>query len=76
MDTNFIDAVCNDFQGMLIAANEVSIKRAEFGFVNTDCDFVKSMIGTICLHAIENIFVFDKKQFINIRELINIISNE
>ena len=75
MDTNFIDAVRNDFQGMLIAANEASIRRAEFGFANKDCDFVKSMLGTICIHAMENPDIFNKIQSNNIVNLINVLSH-
>ena len=74
METNFIKAVRNDFTGLVINANAASVKRAEFGFVNKDCDFVKSMIGTICLHAIENPLIFDEEQSNNIINLINTIS--
>lgn len=74
MDTTFIKAVRDNFTGLVINANAASIKRAEFGFVNTDCAFVKSMIGTICLHAIENPLIFDEEQSNNIINLINIIT--
>ena len=74
METNFIKAVRNDFTGLVINANAASVKRAEFGFVNEDCDFVKSMIGTICLHAIENPLIFDEEQSNNIINLINTIT--
>lgn len=74
METNFIKAVRNDFTGLVINANAASVKRAEFGFVNKDCDFVKSMIGTICLHAIENPLIFDEEQSNNIINLINTIN--
>ena len=74
MDTTFIKAVRDNFTGLVINANAASIKRAEFGFVNTDCGFVKSMIGTICLHAIENPLIFDEEQSNNIINLINTIT--
>lgn len=74
MENDFIKAVRNDFTGLVINANTASVKRAEFGFVNKDCDFVKSMIGTICLHAIENPLIFDEEQSNNIINLINTIS--
>lgn len=74
MDTDFIKAVRDDFTGLVINANVASVKRAEFGFVNKDCDFVKSMIGTICLHAIDNPDIFTEKQSNNIINLINTIS--
>lgn len=75
MDTTFIKAVRDNFTGLVINANAASIKRAEFGFVNTDCNFVKSMIGTICLHAIDNPDIFTEKQYNNIINLINNISH-
>ena len=74
MDTTFIKAVRDNFTGLVINANAASIKRAEFGFVNTDCDFVTSMIVTICLHAIENPLIFDEEQSNNIINLINTIT--
>ena len=74
METNFIKVVRDDFTGLVINANAASVKRAEFGFVNKDCDFVKSMIGTICLHAIDNPDIFNEIQSNNIINLINTIS--
>lgn len=75
MDIDFINAVRNNFESLVINANFASVQRAEFGFVNKDCDFIKSMIGTICIHALDNPLLFNKEQSVNIRELINIISN-
>ena len=40
MDTNFIDAVRSNFEDLVIDANAASVQRAEFGFVNKDCDFI------------------------------------
>ena len=74
MDINFIDAVRNNFEDLVINANFASVQRAEFGFVNKDCDFIKSMLGTICLHAIENPLIFDEEQSNNIINLINTIT--
>lgn len=75
MATDFIKAVRDDFTGLVINANTASVKRAEFGFVNKDCDFIKSMLGTICLHAIDNPDIFTEKQSNNIINLINTISH-
>ena len=75
MDTNFIDAVRNNFEGLVIDANAASVQRAEFGFVNKDCDFIKSMLGIICIHALDNPDIFTKQQSNNIVNLINILSH-
>ena len=75
MDANFIDAVRNNFEGLVIDANAASVQRAEFGFVNEDCDLVKTMIGTICLHCMQNPDIFNKIQANNIVNMINILSN-
>ena len=75
MDTNFIKAARNNFTELLVDANSASIKRAEFGFVNSDCNFVKSMIGTICIHAMENPDIFTEEQSNNIISLINNLSH-
>ena len=76
MDSNFIDAVRNNFEGLVIDANAASIQRAEFGFVNKDCDLVKTMIGTICLHCMQNPDIFNKEQSTNIINIINILSHD
>ena len=76
MDTNFINTVRNNFENLVINANVASVKRAEFGFVNKDCDFIKSMIGTICIHALDNPDIFNKVQANNIVGLINKLSND
>lgn len=75
MDTNFIKAVNEDFTKLVIDANEVNIQRAEFGFVNKDCDLVKSMIGTICLHCMQNPDIFNEEQSNNIMYIINKLSH-
>lgn len=76
MDVNFIDAVRNNFEGLVIDANAASVQRAEFGFVNKDCDLVKSILGTICLHCIQNPDIFNKEQSTNIINIINILSHD
>lgn len=76
MDNNFINAVRNNFEGLVIDANAASIQRAEFGFVNKDCDLVKSILGTICLHCIQNPDIFNKEQSTNIINIINILSHD
>lgn len=76
MDTNFINAVRSNFEGLLIDANAASVQRAEFGFVNKDCDLVKTMIGTICLHCMQNPDIFNKEQSTNIINIINILSHD
>lgn len=75
MDVNFINAVRNNFEDLVIRANLASVQRAEFGFVNKDCDLVKSMLGTICLHAVDNPDIFNDKQSNNIINLINVLSH-
>ena len=75
MDINFIKVFNENFITMLANANNASISRAELGFVNSDYDFIKSMIGTICIHALENPDIFNKSQSINIINLINSISH-
>ena len=75
MDINFNNVVRAGVEDMLIAANSASIQRAELGFINKDCDLVKSMIGTICIHALDNKDIFTESQYNNIVNLINSIGN-
>lgn len=75
MNTDFIKAVRNNFEDLVIDANSASVKRAEFGFVNKDCDMIKSMIGNICIHALDNPDIFNEEQSLNIFNLINTISH-
>lgn len=74
MNVDFINAVRNDFEDLVINANSASVQRAEFGFVNSSCNFVKSMIGIICIHALDNPNIFTEEQGNNIINLINTIS--
>ena len=75
MDTNFIDAVRSNFEGLVIDTNAASVQRAEFGFVNKDCDFIKSMLGTICIHAMQNPDIFNEEQSNDIMYIINKLSH-
>ena len=75
MDTNFIDAVRNNFEGLEIDANAANVQRAEFGFVNKDCDFINSMLSNICIHAMQNPDIFNEEQSNNIMYIINKLSH-
>ena len=75
MDTNFIDAVRSNFEGLVIDANAASVQRAEFGFINKDCDFINSMLSTICIHAMQNPDIFNEEQSNNIMYIINKLSH-
>ena len=76
MDMDFVNAVRDNFENLVINANAASIKRAEFGFVNRDCDLIKSMVGTICLHCMQNPDIFNREQSVNIVNIINILSHD
>lgn len=76
MDMDFVNAVRDNFESLVINANAASIQRAEFGFVNRDCDLVKSMVGTICLHCMQNPDIFNREQSVNIVNIINILSHD
>lgn len=71
MESVYIDNVRDNLNDLAIAANESNIKRAEFGFVNSDCDYIKSMLSALCLQAIDNKDIFNDEQFTNIKNLIN-----
>lgn len=75
MDTNFINAVNEYFTKLVINTNIVNIQRVEFGFVNKDCDFIKSIIGNMCLHCIQNPDIFNEEQSNNIMYIINKLSH-
>ena len=75
MDIDFIKAVNEDFTKLAITANEVNVQRAEFGFVNKDCDFINSMLSTICIHAMQNPDIFNEEQSNNIMYIINKLSH-
>lgn len=76
MDINFIDTIRNSFEDFVIRANSASVQRAEFGFINRDCDFVKTMLGNICFHAIYNPDIFNETQLKNIGNIINMLAYE
>ena len=74
MNNNFNNVVRSGVEDMIIAANSASVQRAEFGFVSKECDYVKSVIGSICIHALDNFNVFNESQTKNIISLINDLS--
>ena len=63
---NILNIIYDKVEDFVIDNNNAYIKRADFGFVNTDCDFVKNIIITMCLHAAENPDIFNEIQSNNI----------
>lgn len=68
--------VKEDIFNLLVKVNQINIKRAEFGFAQSDCAFVDTMLATMCLHAIDNPDIFTHNNDINIRYILNIFTNE
>ena len=73
---NILNAVYNNFEGFVINNSNAYINRAEFGFINTDCNFVKNMIAIMCLHASQNPDIFNEEQSNNVINIINKLSHE
>lgn len=61
----------NNFDAINIEINNININRANAGFVNTDCDFVKTMFSSICIHCLNNLFIFNNEQINNLNNIIN-----
>ena len=71
MNTNITDALHANTHELVIKINEVNIKRAEAGFVDKDCDYIRTMLATICLHALENPLIFTTNRMNEVVGLIN-----
>lgn len=76
MDNDYIETIHNNFNEDLIKINEAALSRLKLGFIITDCNFIKSILGVICIHALENPVIFDESRFNNIITIINKISYE
>lgn len=72
---NILNIVYDNFETFVIDNSNIYIKRPEFGFINTDCNFVKNMIAIMCLHASGNPDIFNKEQSNNIINIINALSH-
>lgn len=72
-ELNDLQTNMHEFRTNLI---NVNIKRAELGFVNTDCDYVKTMLTTICLHSLENPLILKCGRMTKIVELIKELTDE
>ena len=73
---NILNVIYDKLEDFVINNNNAYIKRVEFGFVNTDCNFVKNMIAVMCLHAAENPDIFNEEQSNNVINIINKLSHE
>lgn len=72
---NILNIVYDNFESFVIDSSNAYTKRAEFGFINTDCNFVKNMLANMCLHASGNPDIFNKSQSNNIINIINKLSH-
>ena len=71
MIDNINDALHANTHELVVRINDVNIKRAELGFVNTDCDYTRTMLATVCLHALENPIIFNNNRMREVVELVN-----
>ena len=70
MNCNEINELHLDTHELRISINNINIRRAELGFVMTDCDYTKTMLTTICLHSLENPLILKCGRINKILELI------
>lgn len=73
MDNIITDDIINNTHDLVVKINNINIRRAESGFVSNDCDYTKTMLSTICLHALQNPLIYKEDRLRNIVELIDIL---
>lgn len=71
MTNVILDARLEDTHELVVEINNINLKRADLGFVMTDCNYIKTMLATVCLHALENPLIFNTDRKGKIVELIN-----
>ena len=71
---DFNKTILENIEELNIKINDINIQRAKFGFINTDCNFIKTMLSSICVHCISNLFIFNNEQIINLNNIINRIN--
>ena len=71
MITDINDALHADTHDLVVRINDINIKRAEAGFAITDCNYVRTMLATVCLHALENPLIFTTNRMKEVVELID-----
>ena len=71
MNSNVLDVQHEDMHDFVVNINNINLKRADAGFVMTDCNYIKTMLATVCLHALENTLIFTTNRKEKIVEIIN-----
>lgn len=71
MDNVVIDNIITNTHDLVVKINNINLRRAESGFVNNDCDYTRTMLTTICLHALQNNLIYTEDRLKNIVELID-----
>ena len=66
----------SNFENITSRFFENNIRVGELGFVITNKDYNKTLLASICIHALSNPNIFDENQKCNIRNIINTISYE
>ena len=74
MENDIKSLLIGNYADRVINGNVISGKRQEKGFIDSDCDYINSMLSNIALHAIENYSIFNKARRANIEYLISALS--
>lgn len=75
MNKVYIDEIKDNFESFAIDIGINNIKRLEIGFVSQD-SYIKGLISTITLHALENLIIFNDEQYENLIGICNTIRHD
>ena len=76
MKNYFVNIVSENTKNQLIDINKINIDRLKVGFVPDTCDYIKTLLSVMCVHALENSLIFTDERLNNINDLINKLSYE
>ena len=71
MYVKFNELLYDKVSNMMVKVNENNINAKELGFAGSDCIYVKSILTSICWHALQNLVLIEEDRRDNLVELIN-----
>ena len=74
MSTKINQVVIDNFNNNIINIQQVNIKRLQAGFVQSSCDYAKTMVSIIIGHIIQNLELLNDDRLDNVNDLINRLS--
>lgn len=71
MDAKFNEILYDKVSKMMIRLNDNNVSALQLGFAISDCVYVKTILTSICWHALQNLVLVEEDRKDNLVEIIN-----